>query len=249
MGIFMPDDPHYDETKRQTGFRRYTQLLEGHWSDWIKLNAVTVLGALPLAFGISLGISSSSILVLFPCSMLGGMIFGPFLAGLYDALLRAFRDDSMPMWSSYRKSWRQNWKGSLIPGMLLGFMLGLFSFMGMLFWWAASAPSPTSVLLMLFSGMLTAVIFQLYFSQLVLFEMSPWAMLRNALLFTLQNFWRVCGAALLQIGCWLIYLLFAPWSLLLLPILGIWYILFVSELMLYERLNDALDIEAQFKTT
>lgn len=248
MGIFMPDDPHYDETKRQVGFRRYTQLLERHWGDWIKLNAVTILGALPLFFGIMLAIGTSSILVLFPCAMVGGMIFGPFLAGFYDALLRAMRDDPTPMWHGWRRSWKQNWKGSMIPGMLLGLMLGLFSFMGMLFWWASSTPTLGTIVLMLVSATLTIVFFQLYFTQLVLFDTPPMIRLRNALLFTIQNFWRVCGAALLQIGYWAIYLLFAPWTLLLLPILGIWYILFVSEQLLYDRLDDSFEIENRFQT-
>lgn len=247
MGIFMPDDPHYDETKRQVGFRRYTQLLERHWGDWIKLNAVTLLGALPLAFGISLAIGTSSILVLFPCSMLGGMVFGPFLAGMYDALLRAFRDEPTPIWHGWRKSWKQNWKGSLIPGMLLGLLLGLFSFMGMLFWWASSAPTPGTVVLMGVSAALSIVVCQLYFTQLVLFDTPPVTRLRNVLLFTIQNFWRVIGAALLQIGYWVIYLLFAPWTLLLLPVLGLWYILFAAEILMYPQLDEAFDIEERFQ--
>lgn len=246
MGIFMPDDPHYDETKRQIGFRRYTQLLERHWGDWMKLNAVTLLGALPLAFGITLAISTSSILVLFPCSMLGGAIFGPFLAGLFDALLRAMRDEPTPVWMGWRKSWKQNWKGSLVPGMLLGLLLGLFSFMGMLFWWASTAPTPGTIVLMAVSATLSIVVFQLYFTQLVLFDTPPAVRLRNVLLFTIQNFWRVFGVALLQVGYWVIYLLFAPWTMLLLPILGLWYILFVSEQLLYDRLDDSFEIEERF---
>lgn len=246
MGIFMPDDPHYDETKRQIGFRRYTQLLERHWGDWMKLNAVTLLGALPLVFGITLAISTSSILVLFPCSMLGGAIFGPFLAGLFDALLRAMRDEPTPVWMGWRKSWKQNWKGSLVPGMLLGLLLGLFSFMGMLFWWVSTAPTPGTIVLMVVSATLSIVVFQLYFTQLVLFDTPPAVRLRNVLLFTIQNFWRVFGVALLQVGYWVIYLLFAPWTLLLLPILGLWYILFVSEQLLYDRLDDSFEIEERF---
>lgn len=96
MGMFIPEDKSYDETRRQVGFNRYKQLMGRHWRDWLKLNALTILGALPLAFGIALAISSSSILVLIPCSLIGGMVFGPFLSGLYDGILRALRDDPMP---------------------------------------------------------------------------------------------------------------------------------------------------------
>ena len=86
-------------------------------------------------------VASSSILVLLPCSLLGGMIAGPFLAGMYDAILRGLRDAPLPWWDCYKKSWKQNWRGSLIPGALLGLAAGVYTFMAMLFWWAERSPS------------------------------------------------------------------------------------------------------------
>ena len=212
-----------------------------------KLNALTILGLLPLTAGILFAIGTSSILVLIPCAAVGGMIFGPFLSGLQDSLLRAMRDDPMPWWQNYQKSWKQNFLGSLVPGALLGLMVGFFCFMGMMLWWAQTSPSLGTILLFLFSALLTMVIAQLYWSQLVLFQQSPIIRLRNALLFTIQNFWRVMGVGLLQVLYWGIYILFAPWTLLILPIVGIWYILFLSQFLLYDRLNEAFQIEEQFQ--
>ena len=83
MGLFVHEDPYYDPDVRQVGFNRYKQLPSQHAFSWIKLNLLTVLGALPLAAGIGYAILSSSILVLIPVSILGGMIWGPFLAA-YD---------------------------------------------------------------------------------------------------------------------------------------------------------------------
>ena len=246
MGLFVSEDKNYDETRRQVGFNRYKQLMGRHFGDWFKLNALTILGLLPLTAGIGLAIASSSILVLIPCAAVGGMIFGPFLSGMQDSLLRAMRDDPMPWWENYKKSWKQNFLGSLVPGALLGLMVGFFCFMGMMLWWAQTAPTLGTILLFLFSALLTVVIAQLYWSQLVLFQQSPMIRLRNALLFTIQYFWRVMGVGLLQIAYWGIYILFAPWTLLLVPILGIWYILFLSQFLLYDRLNQAFQIEELF---
>ena len=92
MGLFVREDAHDDPDVRQVGFNRYKQLLSRHASSWLKLNLLTVAGALPLAAGIGYAILSSSILVLIPLSILGGMIWGPFLAGLYDGILRGLRD-------------------------------------------------------------------------------------------------------------------------------------------------------------
>lgn len=247
MGMFMPDDKFVDETKRQTGFNRYTQLIGRHFGDWFKLNAMTIIGLLPLAGAVLFGCGTTSILLTLPCAAVGGALSGPFLACMYDSLLRALRDDPMPWWQNYKKSWAQNWKGSLIPGAILGMMLGLFAFVGMMIWMASAVPSPATILLFVFSAMITVIVAQLYFTQLVLFQLAPAVRLRNILLFTIQYFWKVCGVGLLQIGYWALYVLFAPWTLLILPIIGIWYILFLSELLLYPQLDNALRIEEQFE--
>lgn len=247
MGLFISEDKGYDESERQTGLNRYKQLLSLHFGDWFKLNALTLLGLLPLAVGIWLAIETSSILVLIPCAVVGGMIFGPFLSGMYDGILRAMRDDFTPWWTGYKKSWKQNFLGSLLPGALLGLMVGFFCFMAMLFWWANTAPTLGTLLLFVFSFLLTLILAQLYWTQLVLFRQSPVIRLRNALLFCIKNFWRVMGAGLLQVLYWGIFVLFAPWTLLLLPIAGVWYILFLSQFLLYDRLNDAFRIEEQFQ--
>ena len=141
MGLFFPEDPHFDENRRQTGFYRYRQLLANRFGRWWKTGMLTLAGLVPLAAGIFYAVASTSLLVLLPCSLLGGMLAGPFLAGMYDALLRGLRDDPLPWWDGYKRAWKQNWKSSLIPGALLGLVLGVYAFMAMLFWWAERAPS------------------------------------------------------------------------------------------------------------
>lgn len=115
MAFWFPEDHDYDETVRQTGFRRYKQLLSTRFWPWWKINLVTLGGCLPLAAGIWYAIAVSSVLVLIPCSLLGGMIAGPFLAGLYDAILRGLRDDTRRLWEGWRRSWQQNWRGVSCP--------------------------------------------------------------------------------------------------------------------------------------
>lgn len=91
MGMFIPDDPYINENERQTGFYRYRQLLNTRFGQWWKINLLTLAGFTPLAAGIFCAVASSSVLVLLPCSLAGGMIAGPFLAGMFDALLRGLR--------------------------------------------------------------------------------------------------------------------------------------------------------------
>lgn len=243
MGLFTHEDPGYDVSVRQTGFNRYKQLLSIHAGHWMCLNLATVAGALPLAVGIGWSILSSSLLLLLPCSFVGGMIFGPFLAGMYDAILRGLRDDPQNWRKSYARSWRQNWKDSLLPGGVLGSLTGLYAFMAHLFWWSQQPVGLGTIALYLCSILLFLVLCTLYWPQVVLFRQSVGKRLGNVLLFAVKYLRRVLGAALLQMGYIAVMVLVAPWTVLLVPLLGFWYILFTSQLLIYEQLNEAFGIE------
>lgn len=247
MGMFIREDPGYDESVRQTGFNRYKQLMSLRFGQWWKVNLVTLAGLAPLAGGIIYAIGVSSMLVLLPCSVVGGMLAGPFLAGLYDAILRGLRDDVTPWKTAYARSWRQNWKSSLLPGGLLGLLAGVYAFMAMLFWWAETPPGLGTLTLYLFSLLLVLVLCTVYWPQLVLFDQTPAIRLRNCVLFCVKYFWRVMGAGLLQLAFLGVYVLFAPWSALLLPVTGAWYVVFLAQLLIYRQLDESLRIEEQYR--
>ena len=243
MGLLFAEDPHFNENERQTGFYRYRQLLSAQFGRWWKTNLLTLAGFAPLAAGVFFSVASSSILVLLPCSLLGGMIAGPFLAGMYDAILRGLRDDPLPWWDCYKRSWKQNWRDSLIPGALLGLAAGMYTFMAMLFWWAERSPSLGTVAMYLFALLAVLIVNTIYWPQLVLFRQKASIRLRNCLLFCAKYLWRVLGVGILQLGYLVVFVLFAPWTLLLLPILGVWYILFLSQFLVYEQIDEAFGIE------
>ena len=204
---------------------------------------------MPLFTGITIGVLSSSILVLIPACLVGGAVFGPFWAGLVDGILRGMRDDPNNWWENYKKSWQQNRKESLLPGAVSGLLVGMFIFMGFLLYWAEAAPSLGTVALYLFSGILFFLVSSLFWPQLVLFRMKTQDRFRNLILFASKYLWKMLGVSVLQLLWWGIIFLLAPWSLLLVPFLGFWYIAFVSLFRFYDQLNEELHIEAQFLTS
>lgn len=247
MGLLFPEDPHYNEDERQTGFYRYRQLLSVRFSQWWKVNLLTLIGFLPLAAGIFYAVGVSSLLVLVPCSIAGGAATGPFLAGMYDAVLRGLRDDPKPWRDCWKRSWRQNWRDSMLLGAVTGLLLGVYTFMGtMVFWWAESRPGLGTTALYLLGLLLILMVNSLLWPQLVLFQQTPGVRLRNCLLFCVQYFWRVLGAGLVQLGYLAVLVLFAPWTVLLLPVTGVWYIVFLSQHLLYEQMNSAFHIEERY---
>lgn len=93
--LYRDDDEQYENIKEK-GFPRCRRLLEDHAFDWLKISIMTDLGALPLAAAIAVSVMSSSILLLFPLSFLGGMIFGPFYSCMFDNILRELREEYGP---------------------------------------------------------------------------------------------------------------------------------------------------------
>lgn len=88
----------------------------------------------------------------------------------------------------------------------------------------------------------------LYWPQLVLFEQSNIDRFRNILLFSAKYLWKVLGVGLLQLAYWGLFVLLAPWTLLLIPVMGAWYITFLSLHLLYVPLNEELQIEERFRS-
>lgn len=138
---------------------------------------------------------------------------------------------------------------NLFPGAVLGLLIGMYAFMVALFWWSAQLQTLGTLALYLFSGALLFLLNTLYWPQLVLFRQIPLTRMRNIILFTAKYFWRMVGVALLQLVYVLIYVLLAPWTLLLIPILGFWYIVFLSQILIYDQMDKELGIEEKFQVS
>lgn len=247
MNLFRPyqmGEPRRDDRGRLVGIDRYQDVLGRSWKRFFLTGLLTLLGCLPLALGVGVAILSSSVLVLLPAGLAGGAIAGPFVACLYDTILRALRDAPGSWAQNYRRALAQNGRAALLPGALTGLFVAAAAFAGMmLFGWSAVRPTAVTVAVYLFSILLFLVLSTLYWPQLVLFDQRPGVRLRNALLFAVRYFWAVLGAALLQMVWWVLMVLFAPWTLLLLPFVGTWFDLFVALFLLYGRLDEAFAIE------
>jgi uncharacterized membrane protein YesL len=230
---------------RLKGFSRYVELLDRDLKRFLIINLVTVLGFLPFVAGVILSLLSSSILLLIPACIIGGIFVGPALSCMLDTVFRSLRDVSGKIWKNYTLAWKQNWKQSLLPGILLCLFLGCYSFMLMMFWYSSLLPGWGTVSVLAFSLIFLTMFFTVFWTQLVLFEQTVKQRILNSLLFMIRFFWKTFGCALLQILYWIVLVLFLPWSVFLLPLTGIWFILFTKCFLLYDTMNDAFQIEEQ----
>ena len=231
--------------RRLTGFPRYTEVLERNMKKFLFTNLLTLIGFLPFGIGVAIAILSSSILVLIPSCIIGGVFAGPALSCMYDSVMRGLRDAPGKCWENYKHAWKQNWRQSIFPGILFCFMLGIYIFMAMLFWWSARFPGWGTLALYVFSLLLFTMFFSICWPQIVLFKQPFRQCSRNCLLFIIRFFPKTAGIALIQILYWTIMVLFLPWSAMLMPLIGFWFVLYTVNFLIYDTLNDSFQIEEQ----
>lgn len=228
-----------------TGFSGYTEVCGRSFKNFFFANLLTLAGFLPFITGVVLAVLSSSVLILIPACIIGGLFAGPALSCMYDAILRALRDASGSCWQDYRRAWKQNWRQSLLPGAVFCLMLGVYIFMAMLFFWSERFPGWGTILMYAFSLLIFTMFFSIFWPQVALFDQSARQRAKNCLLFALQFFPKTAGIALLQLLYWVIMALFLPWSAVLMPLAGFWFILFTACFLVYDTLNDCFQIETQ----
>lgn len=248
MALFFLDaEERAQSPYRAVGFARYREVLEGSFKEFFLVSFLALISLLPFAAGMTYAVLSASALVMIPVSLAGGALSGPFLACMYDLILRRLRDDLDDWWLCWKKSMRQNWKAALLPGAVQGLFLGVLIFSGaMLLLWAEGTVSLGTLGLLLMAALLGTIILSVWWPQVVLFDQKPGIQLKNCLLFLVLHLWRSLGAAAVQVVFWLLMFLLLPWSGLVVPFLGVWYILFLALFILYRPLDQAFRIEEQF---
>lgn len=248
MGLFFAgDEERFTPGIRKTGFPRYKEVLEANYKEFFLVGFLTLVFHIPFGAGMVYAIGSKSSLAALLAGILGGAIAGPGFACMVDIILRRFRDDKADWWVSWKRSMKQNGRAALLPGAVQGVFIGLIVFSGALILWGAAPLSPATLLLLAVSALLGTMILSVWWPQVVLFEQKPLPQIKNAVFFCLFHFGKVFGCALLQLAWWAVMFLFLPWTAFVVPILGVWYILFVALHLIYPALDADFRIEEQIR--
>lgn len=247
MALFFPDDEKRFTGVRQVGFARYREVLEASWKGFFMVGFLTLICFIPFAGGMAFAILSKSALAALLSGIVGGLFAGPGLAGMYDNILRRLRNDKSDWWFSWKKSLRQNLKASILPGIIQCVFLGMIIFSGALMFWGAARPTVGTLALLLFASLVMTMLMTAWWPQVVLFSQKPLIQLKNSFFFVVLHLGRMLGAALIRVVWWLLLFLLLPWTAFVVPILGIWYILFLSVFMIYRQLDSDYRIEEQIR--
>lgn len=248
MGLFFPSEEERFTGLRKSGFPRYREVLEFSWKDFIKVGFITLLFHIPLAAGLTYAVLSRSLLAAVLFGAAGGAVAGPGYACLVDLILRRLRDDKGDWWVCWKRAMGQNWRDALLPGACQGAFLGIIVFGGALMLWGAAPITPATVVFLLLATVIVIMLMTVWWPQVVLFSgVNTLVQQKNTLLFILKYPWKTLRSALVQLVWWAVMFLFLPWTAFVVPVLGIWYILFLALHLVYPSLDEAFRIEEQIE--
>ena len=256
MGLFpsakdFEEGPGVDKnTPRKTGILRFFEVVGRDLTGMFLANFLACLGFVPGICIVLFGFASGSLVVMAAGAVIGGAIAGPCLAGVYDTVLRALRDEPGYWWSTYRRAFRQNWKNSILPGIFYGLIITLQ--VSLVYFCVTMPARGVQVGTGIWVGaILNLIVFHMLFTymwpQVVLLNQPFHQTLVNSLLCMLGFLPHALAASLLQIVFWGIVILTMPLGVVLMVLMGFWFTTEICCQMITGDLERVFHVEAQIR--
>ena len=256
MGLFpsakdFEEGPGVDKnTPRKTGILRFFEVVGRDLTGMFLANFLACLGFVPGICIVLFGFASGSLVVMAAGAVIGGAIAGPCLAGVYDTVLRALRDEPGYWWTTYRRAFRQNWKNSILPGIFYGLIITLQ--VSLVYFCVTMPARGVQVGTGIWVGaILNLIVFHMLFAymwpQVVLLNQPFHQTLVNSLLCMLGFLPHALAASLLQIVFWGIVILTMPLGVVLMVLLGFWFTTEICCQMITGDLERVFHVEAQIR--
>ena len=256
MGLFpsakdFEEGPGVDKnTPRKTGILRFFEVVGRDLTGMFLASFLACLGFVPGICIVLFGFASGSLVVMAAGAVIGGAIAGPCLAGVYDTVLRALRDEPGYWWTTYRRAFRQNWKSSILPGIFYGLIITLQ--VSLVYFCVTMPARGVQVGTGIWVGaILNLIVFHMLFTymwpQVVLLNQPFHQTLVNSLLCMLGFLPHALAASLLQIVFWGIVILTMPLGVVLMVLLGFWFTTEICCQMITGDLERVFHVEAQIR--
>ena len=254
MGLFSnysKPGPGVDkDTPRKTGVGRFFELVGRDMNGMFLANLLACLGFVPVICLVYIGFLMNSLLVMLVSAALGGILAGPVLAGMYDTVLRALRDEPGYWWTTYRRAFRQNFKASILPGIVYCVIVTLQIFV-VYFCFSMLAQGVNVGTGMWVAAVLNLVVFHMLFAymwpQVVLLDQPFRQTLANSVRCMLAFLPHALAASIVQILFWGIVILCMPLGILLMLVFGFWFTCEISCQIVSGDLERVFHVEEQIR--
>ena len=197
-----------------------------------------------------IGFLANSLPVMIVSAVCGGILAGPALAGMYDTVLRALRDEAGYWWVTYRKAFKRNFRASIAPGIfycvVVTMQIFLVYFCFSMLYQGTNVGVPLWV-----ATVLNLLIFQMLFAymwpQIVLLDQPLGQTVKNSINCMIAFLPHALAAAIVQILFWGVVILCMPLGLLLLIVFGFWFVTEVSCQIIYGDIEKVFHIEESIR--
>lgn len=238
------------DAPRKTGVGRFFELVGRDMSGMFLANLLTCLGFLPVICLVYIGFLMNSLPVMVLSAAVGGILAGPVLAGMYDTVLRALRDEAGYWWTTYRKAFRQNFKASILPGVLYCVVVTVQVFL-VYFCFNLLYHGTNVGVGMWVATVLNLVIFHMLFSymwpQVVLLDQPFGQTLKNSVNCMIAFLPHALAASLVTVLFWGLVILCMPLGLLLMLVFGFWFQVEITSQIVYGDLDRVFRIEENIR--
>ena len=233
------------DAPRKTGVRRFFELVGRDMNSMFLANLLTCLGFVPVICLVYIGFLMNNLPVMLISAAVGGI-----LAGMYDTVLRALRDEAGYWWVTYRKAFKRNFKASILPGVLycvvVTLQIFLVYFCFNMLYHGTNVGVPLWV-----ATVLNLLIFQMLFAymwpQIALLDQPLSLTLKNSINCMIAFLPHALAASIVQILFWGVVILCMPLGLLLMLVFGFWFVTEVSCQIVYGDLDRVFHIEESIR--
>ena len=238
------------DAPRKTGVRRFFELVGRDMNSMFLANLLTCLGFVPVISLVYIGFLMNNLPVMLISAAVGGILAGPVLAGMYDTVLRALRDEAGYWWVTYRKAFKRNFKASILPGVLycvvVTLQIFLVYFCFNMLYHGTNVGVPLWV-----ATVLNLLVFQMLFAymrpQIALLDQPLSLTLKNSINCMIAFLPHALAASIVQIPLWGVVILCMPLGLLLMLVFGFWFVTEVSCQIVYGDLDRVFHIEESIR--
>ena len=222
------------DAPRKTGIGRFFELVGRDMNGMFLANLLACIGFLPVICLVYIGFLANSLPVMLASAVVGGILAGPALAGMYDTVLRALRDEAGYWWVSIFYC--------VVVTMQIFLVYFCFSMLAQ----GTNVGVPLWV-----ATVLNLLIFQMLFAymwpQVVLLDQPFSLTMKNSLNCMIAFLPHALAAAIVQILFWGVVILCMPLGLLLMLIFGFWFVTEVSCQIIYGDIEKVFHIEESIR--
>ncbi len=182
--------------------------------------------------------------------IVGGLLAGPALAGMYDTVLRALRDEAGYWWTTYRRAFKRNFKSAILPGIVyctvVTIQIFLVYFCFNMLYHGTNVGLPMWVATVL-NLVLLHMLFSYMWPQVVLLDQPFTLTLKNSLNCMIAFLPHALASSIVAILFWGVVILCMPLGIFLMLIFGFWFQTEVCCQIVYGDIDRVFHIEENIR--